>query len=71
MIDNALDDSKVCAFFGISKPTLNRWRASKDFPKHDFFVGNRGFTWEATVKEWIAQQPTTSPIAGRSIPSKG
>jgi predicted DNA-binding transcriptional regulator AlpA len=69
--DRALDDGEICERFGISKPTLNRWREKHKFPKPDFFVGPRPFTWESQTLEWTRKQPSVSPIAKRVVPTRG
>jgi predicted DNA-binding transcriptional regulator AlpA len=64
----ALDDKAICDLFGISRPTLGRWRRERGFPSPDFYVGPRGFTWESRPAEWAARQPSSSPISGREVP---
>ncbi len=66
--ERALDDKAVCDQFGISKPTLSRWRRERGFPEPDFYVGPRGFTWESRPAEWAKRQPASSPLAGREMP---
>jgi len=63
----ALDDGTICKQFGISKSTLLRWRNKHGFPKPDFFVGPRPFTWESRPRQWAARQPANSPIATRRL----
>ena len=66
--EQAFDDSDICRMFSISKATLMRWRERHGFPKPDFYVGIRPFTWSHKPRAWAASMPSQSPIAGRSIP---
>lgn len=70
MTDVVLDEKQVAGMFGgVSVMTLRRWRDKHGMPRPSFYVGNRGFTWKSELMEWIAQQPTDSPIEGREIPN--
>jgi hypothetical protein len=69
--DRALDDGAICELFGISKPTVVRWRNAHDFPMPDFYVGPRPFTWQSRVLDWARKQPSISPIGKRPMPPRG
>jgi predicted DNA-binding transcriptional regulator AlpA len=69
--ERALDDGAICQLFGISKQTLTRWRRKHAFPRPDFYVGPRGFTWESRPHEWARQQPSNSSISNRAWSAVG
>lgn len=63
------DNMAICAMFGITKPTLERWRANRGFPEADFVIGLRAFTWRRRIMAWIDQQPKEHPMKGRRLSS--
>ncbi|ODT26158.1 MAG: hypothetical protein ABS54_07720 [Hyphomicrobium sp. SCN 65-11] len=69
-IEPAQDDQAIMVQFGISKPTLRRWRIERNFPVPDFFIGLRGFTWAHRVTAWTEQQPKQNPLGGQSLRSR-
>lgn len=59
--DLALSDKDICRIFGISKPTLIRYRKLHGMPGPSFRVGQSTFTWKSEVESWVAEreaQPT-------------
>ena len=66
--DVALDDKDVCAVLNISKTTRRRWEEKYGLPQPSFYIGQRGFTWQSALQEWIESRPNKSALAGRHIP---
>jgi len=66
--DVALDDKDVCAVLNISKTTRRRWEEKYGLPQPSFYIGQRGFTWQSDLQQWIDSRPKESALAGRQIP---
>lgn len=66
--DVALDDKEVCRVLNISKTTRRRWEEKYGLPEPSFYIGQRGFTWQSDLHRWLLNRPTTSALAGRTIP---
>jgi predicted DNA-binding transcriptional regulator AlpA len=64
-LEPADDNVALCNAFGISKPTLERWRAERGFPQPDFVIGLRSYTWRRNVMAWVERQPKDHPMKGQ------
>jgi predicted DNA-binding transcriptional regulator AlpA len=64
-LEPADDNAAICAAFSISKPTLERWRNERGFPRPSFIVGSRSYTWRREIFAWCDAQPKEHPQKGR------
>jgi hypothetical protein len=68
--EKAPSDNAIARMFAVTKTTLTRWRGKHDFPRADFFVGHRGFTWETTIRKWTERQSSRSSVANQKPPAR-
>jgi predicted DNA-binding transcriptional regulator AlpA len=54
--DQAKSDLTLCSFFGISKPTLARWRKKHGLPGPSFRVGQMPYTYASEIDAWLKER---------------
>jgi hypothetical protein len=70
MDDDCFPDEQLCRKYKRHRTWLWRQRQKGQFPKPDFWIGDRGFTYLSTIKAYETKQAEAGPPPSRGFGPK-